>query len=121
ELKKLKGVGDYTASAVASMCFNEPVAVLDGNVFRVLSRVWGIDSPINTTEGRKIFKKKAEELLDVQNPGTYNQAVMEFGALQCKPKNPLCMTCPLQLECVAYQQGKIKQLPIKLNKTKVRS
>lgn len=120
DLKKLKGVGDYTAGAIASICYGEPVAVLDGNVFRVLSRFFGIDVSINTTVGKKIFKEKAEEVLDRMNPGRYNQAVMEFGALHCKPKNPLCATCPLQAGCVAFQQGKIDSLPIKLKKTKVR-
>lgn len=120
ELKTLKGVGDYTASAIASMCFHEPKAVLDGNVFRVLSRYLGLDVPINSTEGKKIFKSKAESLLDEKNPGQYNQAIMEFGALQCKPKNPLCERCPLQVNCVAFQQGKIAELPVKLKKVKVR-
>lgn len=120
ELKKLKGVGDYTASAVASMCFDEPVAVLDGNVFRVLSRFFGIDLPINTTAGKKVFKTKAEQGLNRKTPGQYNQAIMEFGALQCKPKKPHCVSCPLQKECVAFQQGKTDKLPVKLKKTKVR-
>lgn len=121
DLIKLKGVGDYTASAIASICFKEPTAVLDGNVFRVLSRVLGINSPINSTVGRKIFKEKAEQLLDRSKPGHYNQGIMEFGALQCKPKKPLCMICPLQSECVAFQQGKVKELPVKLKKTKVKT
>lgn len=120
ELKKLKGIGDYTASAIASICFDEPNAVLDGNVFRVLARFFGISTPTNTTEGRKIFKSKAQEYLDLSEPGKYNEAIMEFGALQCKPKSPLCMNCPLQNECIAFQQGKIKKLPIKLKKVKVR-
>ncbi|MAN28441.1 MULTISPECIES: A/G-specific adenine glycosylase [Mesonia] len=121
ELKKLKGVGDYTASAIASICFNEPVAVVDGNVYRVLSRVFGVDTPINSTEGIKEFKNLAEEKLDKENASVYNQAIMEFGALHCKPKNPYCITCPFQAECVAFQQGKIEELPIKLKKTKVKT
>ncbi len=121
ELKKLKGVGDYTASAIASICFNEPVAVVDGNVYRVLSRVFGIDTPINSTEGIKEFKNLAEEKLDKENASVYNQAIMEFGALHCKPKNPYCITCPFQAECVAFQQGKIEELPVKLKKTKVKT
>lgn len=120
DLKKLKGVGDYTASAIASICYQEPVAVLDGNVFRVLSRFLGIDTPINTTVGKKIFKEKANSFLDHNNPGEYNQAIMEFGALHCKPKSPFCKSCPLQQECVAYQQGRVGDLPVKLKKTKVR-
>ncbi|MBW2960362.1 A/G-specific adenine glycosylase [Mesonia aestuariivivens] len=119
ELKKLKGVGDYTASAIASICFKEPVAVVDGNVYRVLSRVFGIDTPINSTEGIKEFKILAEKLLDKSQPDLYNQAIMEFGALHCKPKSPYCITCPFQLECQAFQQGKINELPVKLKKTKV--
>lgn len=120
ELKKLKGIGDYTASAIASICFGEPVAVLDGNVFRVLSRFFGIDTPINSTEGKKEFKTLAENYLDKTNPATHNQAIMEFGAIQCKPKQPLCIVCPLQTDCVAFQQGKTKELPVKLKKIKVR-
>lgn len=120
ELKKLKGIGDYTASAIASICFDEPVAVVDGNVFRVLSRVFGIDTPINSTEGKKEFKTLAEKYLDHLDPAMHNQAIMEFGAIQCKPKKPLCIVCPLQADCVAFQQGKVKELPVKLKKTKVR-
>lgn len=120
ELKKLKGVGDYTASAIASFCYGEAVAVLDGNVFRVLSRFLGIDTPINTTIGKKIFKEKADFFLDKENPGIHNQAIMEFGALQCKPKNPNCFDCPIQNNCVAFQQGKIKELPVKLKKLKIK-
>lgn len=116
---KLKGVGDYTASAIASICFNEPTAVVDGNVYRVLSRYFGIDTPINSTQGIKKFKTLATSLIDTKNPGDYNQALMEFGATQCKPKNPSCMVCPLMNSCVALQKGQIDQLPIKLKKTKI--
>lgn len=119
DLLKLKGVGDYTASAIASICFNEPTAVVDGNVYRVLSRYFGIDTPINTTKGIKVFKALATSLIDHENPADYNQAIMEFGALQCKPKNPDCHTCPLKESCVALQQNKIEELPVKLKKTKV--
>lgn len=120
DLLRLKGVGDYTAGAIASICFNEPKAVLDGNVFRVISRIFGIDLPINSTEGKKVFKEKANELLDPKNPGTYNQALMEFGALHCKPKLPLCETCPFQTNCVAFQQGIVDQLPVKLKKITIK-
>ena len=120
DLIKLKGVGDYTASAVASICFNEPVAVVDGNVFRVLSRVFGIDTPINSTEGKKHFKEKAQQLLDPQNPADFNQAMMEFGALHCTPRNPACETCPFSEDCVAYNQNRISQLPVKLKKQKIK-
>lgn len=119
EIIKLKGVGDYTASAIASICFDEPTAVVDGNVYRVLSRYFGIDTPINSTEGIKEFKALASTLLDAAHPGDYNQAVMEFGATQCKPKNPYCMVCPLKDSCVALQKGKVDALPVKLKKTKV--
>ncbi len=119
-LIKLKGVGDYTASAIASICFNAPEAVVDGNAYRVLSRFFGIETPINTTKGIKEFKALAQELIDVKDPATFNQAIMEFGARQCRPKNPECMLCPLQENCVAYNQGRISELPIKLKKQKVK-
>ncbi|PZD78959.1 A/G-specific adenine glycosylase [Mesonia sp. K7] len=119
DLKKLKGVGDYTASAIASFCYGEPVAVVDGNVYRVLSRYFGIDIPINSTEGIKIFKQKAEGQLDKAQPAIYNQAIMEFGARQCTPKNPDCQVCPLVKDCKAFQLDKITELPVKLKKTKV--
>ncbi|WP_373058512.1 A/G-specific adenine glycosylase [Zunongwangia sp. H14] len=119
-LLKLKGIGDYTASAISSICFNEPVAVVDGNVYRVLSRYFDIDTPINTPEGIKEFKNLAAKLLDHQDPSTYNQALMEFGALQCKPKNPLCESCPLNDGCLALQQKKVSELPVKLKKGKIK-
>lgn len=119
KLKTLKGVGDYTASAIASFCYREPVAVVDGNVYRVLSRFFGIDTPINSTEGIKEFKALAQKLLDKKQPHIYNQAIMEFGALQCSPKSPDCKSCPLQTNCVAFQQDLIPSLPRKLKKTKV--
>ncbi|TXD83674.1 A/G-specific adenine glycosylase [Subsaximicrobium wynnwilliamsii] len=119
EIIKLKGVGDYTASAIASICFDEPTAVVDGNVYRVLSRYFGIDTPINSTEGVKEFKKLATTLIDHEHPGDYNQALMEFGATQCKPKNPYCLHCPFNASCEALQKGRIDQLPVKLGKTKV--
>jgi|AntDeeMinimDraft_5_1070356.scaffolds.fasta_scaffold00488_17 A/G-specific adenine glycosylase len=120
-LKKLKGVGDYTASAIASICFGEAKAVLDGNVFRVLSRYFGVDTPINSTEGKKQFKKIAEENLDTGQPSTHNQAMMEFGALHCKPKKPFCPDCPLNSKCVAFQQKLQDKLPIKTKKVKVKT
>jgi A/G-specific adenine glycosylase len=119
-LKELKGVGDYTASAIASICFEEPVAVVDGNVYRVLARYFDIDTPINSTAGIKEFKTLAEEIMDRENPGDYNQAVMEFGALQCKPQLPLCNTCPLANGCLALKNGKVGELPVKLKKAKVK-
>jgi A/G-specific adenine glycosylase len=120
DLKKLKGVGDYTAAAIASICYHEPVAVVDGNVYRVLSRFFDIETPINSTAGIKEFKALASELLDEKDPSSFNQALMEFGALQCKPRNPLCESCPLSSGCLALQKNKIKELPVKLKKTKVK-
>ncbi|MFS4482528.1 A/G-specific adenine glycosylase [Hyunsoonleella sp. 2307UL5-6] len=119
-LLKLKGVGDYTASAIASICFNEVAAVVDGNVYRVLSRYYGINTPINITEGIKTFKALAQELIDTKDPATFNQAIMEFGAIQCRPKNPDCMFCPFNDSCVAYNKGIVAQLPVKLKKLKVK-
>ena len=120
ELIKLKGIGDYTASAVASICFQETTAVVDGNVYRVLSRYFGIDTAINSTEGMKEFKTLATSLIDKKNPGDYNQAIMEFGATRCKPQNPDCNACPLNTGCVALQKGLVNTLPVKLKKTKVK-
>lgn len=121
ELLKLKGVGDYTASAISSICFNEAQAVVDGNVYRVLSRYFGIDTPINSTEGIKYFKVLAEKVMDTNDIRDYNQGIMEFGAIQCSPKKPLCLHCPLNDSCVALQKGVVDQLPVKLKKTKVRN
>ncbi|WP_299120597.1 A/G-specific adenine glycosylase [uncultured Winogradskyella sp.] len=119
DLLKLKGVGDYTASAIASIAFNEVAAVVDGNVYRVLARYFGIDTAINSTTGIKAFKALASTLIDTQQPATYNQAIMEFGAKQCKPKNPDCMVCPIKNGCVALQKSLVDSLPVKLKKTKV--
>lgn len=121
KLLTLKGVGDYTASAISSICFNEPQAVVDGNVYRVLARYFGIDTPINSTEGIKYFKKLAQKVMDPKQIRDYNQGIMEFGAMQCTPKNPYCLHCPLSESCVALQKGLIDQLPVKINKTKVRN
>lgn len=120
EIIKLKGVGDYTASAIASIAFGENTAVVDGNVYRVLARVFGIDTPINSTAGIKTFKALASELIDSSQPATFNQAIMEFGAQQCKPKNPYCIVCPLQDNCMALASNKILELPVKIKKAKVR-
>ncbi len=120
ELLKLKGVGDYTASAIASICFDEASAVVDGNVYRVLARYFGINTPINSSKGIKEFKELAQQLIDIENPGTHNQAIMEFGARQCKPQNPECENCVLNDSCMALQQNKISELPLKLKKTKIK-
>ena len=118
-LLKLKGVGDYTASAIASICFDCPEPVVDGNVYRVLSRYFGVDIPINSTKGIKYFKELAREVMDVGSIRDYNQGIMEFGAIQCTPQNPDCHKCPLNRGCVALQQRKIAELPVKINKTKI--
>ncbi|WP_424492502.1 A/G-specific adenine glycosylase [Salinimicrobium sp. GXAS 041] len=120
ELLKLPGVGDYTASAIASICYKEPVAVVDGNVYRVLSRIFGIATPINSTAGAKEFKAIAQKLLDKEMPSEFNQGMMEFGAVQCKPQLPLCSTCPFSGICVALKDNRIKELPVKLKKQKVK-
>lgn len=119
DLLKLKGVGDYTASAIASISFNEVAAVVDGNVYRVLSRYFGINTPINSTEGIKEFKALASSLIDTEQPATYNQAIMEFGARQCKPQSPDCNICPINDGCIALQKNLVNALPVKLKKTKV--
>lgn len=121
ELLKLKGVGDYTASAISSFCFEEPQAVVDGNVYRVLSRVFGIQTPINTSAGAKEFKKLAQKLIDKNKPGEFNQALMEFGSMHCKPQNPFCEDCIFNSECVAFNNGMVQKLPVKTSKTKVRN
>ena len=113
-LLKLKGVGDYTASAIASICYNEPTPVVDGNVYRFLSRHFGITTPINSSKAKNEFKELAQQLIDVENPAEFNQAIMEFGARQCKPQNPDCAKCPFNISCVALQTNKIKELPVKI-------
>jgi A/G-specific adenine glycosylase len=120
EIIKLKGVGTYTAAAISSFCFNEAYPVIDGNVYRVLSRVFGIKTPIDSSAGKKEFGELAGLLLDRKNPGTYNQAIMEFGALQCVPKNPDCQCCPLFVSCEARKKKLAGTLPVKSQKTKVR-
>ena len=118
-IKELKGVGDYTASAIASICFGENTAVVDGNVYRVLSRVFNVDTPINSTAGIKEFKFLAQELIDSKQPDVFNQAIMDFGSQACKPKQPLCESCVFNNNCKALQLNKTTELPVKLQKTKV--
>ena len=120
KLKKLKGVGDYTASAIASFCYNEATATVDGNVYRFLSRYFGISTPINASKGMKEFKELAQSLIDNENPGDHNQAIMEFGALVCKSNNPDCNICPFENSCFALDQDKIKFLPVKKNNVKIK-
>ena len=118
DLLKLKGVGDYTASAIASICFGEAAAVVDGNVYRVLARYYGIYTPINTSKGKREFKELAQEIIDKNNPGDFNQAIMEFGAIQCKPSNPDCSICPLNKNCTAFLKQEVQLLPKKLKASK---
>lgn len=119
-LLKLKGVGEYTAAAIASFAYNQVHAVVDGNVFRVLSRVFNIHTAINSTQGKKEFYKLANNLIDENNPGTHNQSIMELGALVCKPKNPKCDLCPVAEICISREKSTMLDLPVKLKKIKVR-
>ena len=118
-LLALKGVGAYTAAAIGSFAFALPVAVVDGNVFRVLARHFGIATPINTTAGQKEFGALAQSLLPVSAAADYNQAMMDFGATQCVPATPCCVACPLQESCVAWRERRVASLPVKLRKVKV--
>ena len=120
ELKTLKGVGDYTATAIASIAFGEPVAVVDGNVYRVLSRYYGIETPIDSTEGKKEFQALAQSLLPINEPADYNEAIMDFGATQCTPNSPHCSACPLCETCIAFREQRINELPVKSKKVKQR-
>ncbi len=120
ELITLKGVGDYTASAIASICFDELQPVVDGNVYRVLARYFGVDRPINDSSGPKYFKQLARTVMPEKEIRDYNQGIMEFGALQCTPKKPNCQHCPLNKSCTALQKRQVDQLPIKIKKTTVR-
>ncbi|GCC51087.1 A/G-specific adenine glycosylase [Chryseotalea sanaruensis] len=119
-LKKLPGIGDYTAAAIASICYKEPVAVVDGNVYRVMARVFGIDTPINSPKAKPEFFDLGNKLIDTQRPDEYNQGIMEFGALHCTPRNPKCDVCPLSKLCIAKQKGLQGVLPVKEKKLKVR-
>ena len=120
-IKQLKGVGDYTAAAIGSIAFNLPAAVVDGNVYRVLSRHFGIHTPINSTEGKKEFALLAQELLPGHQAAAYNQAIMDFGALQCTPKAPNCPDCPLADTCRALHTHEVDILPVKLKKLAIRT
>ena len=119
-IRALKGVGDYTAAAIGSFAFDLPAAVVDGNVYRVLARHYGITTPINTTEGKKEFTALAQELLPHAQASLFNQAMMDFGATQCTPTAPHCANCPLQETCVAFREGRIQELPVKLRTLKVK-
>jgi A/G-specific adenine glycosylase len=120
QLIKLKGIGEYTAAAIASFSANEARAVLDGNVYRVLARYFGIDQPINSTAGKKLFRITADELLNRQCPGLHNQAMMELGATVCKPKSPACGICPVKQGCFAFLHNATSSLPVKINNVKIR-
>ena len=116
DLKKLKGIGDYTASAIASICFNEAVICIDGNIYRFISRLLNITTPIQTPIANKEFKIKISAFFDPKNPGDFNQAMMEFGSMVCKPSNPNCTNCELQKHCQGFKQNTTEQLPVKKSK-----
>ncbi len=120
ELLQLKGVGKYTAAAISSFAFNLPHAVIDGNVFRLLARYFGVKDLSDSTVGQRVFIKLADDLLDKSDPGDYNQAIMNYGALICKPISPNCLICDLHKKCFAYTHGLIKNLPVKRKKKKLR-
>ena len=120
-IRELKGVGDYTAAAVGSFAFGLPIAAVDGNVYRVLSRYYGIETPINSSQGKKEYAVLAQSLLPTDRPADFNQAMMDFGAIQCTPQSPHCPICPLSETCEAAHQGKTELLPIKLKTTKVKT
>ncbi|GJM31770.1 MAG: A/G-specific adenine glycosylase [Saprospiraceae bacterium] len=117
-IRSLKGVGPYTAAAIASFAYDLPYAVLDGNVFRVLARIYGIDTPIDSTVGKRQFGELAQDLLDPKQAGRYNQAIMDFGAIHCTPRNPSCDNCPFRPDCQARQSGQVLNLPVKGKKIK---
>lgn len=120
DVLSLKGIGQYTAAAICSFAWKQPYAVVDGNVYRVLARIFGIDTPIDSTAGKREFTELAQELLDKEHPDLYNQAIMDFGAIQCTPKAPDCLRCPLQESCVAFSRGMVDNLPVKEGKTVVK-
>lgn len=118
-VRALKGVGDYTAAAICAFAYDQPYAVVDGNVYRVLSRYLGVETPIDTTAGKREFAALAEAMLDASHPASYNQAIMDFGATVCTPRSPRCDACPLSMACVARSEGRVEQLPVKSKKTQV--
>jgi len=117
-IRSLKGVGDYTAAAIGSICFGLPAAVVDGNVYRVLARHFGIATPIGTTAAKKEFTELAQKLLPKDDAAAFNQGMMDFGAMQCTPQNPACLTCPLQDSCHAFRTGRVALLPVKKTASK---
>jgi A/G-specific adenine glycosylase len=121
EVRSLKGIGEYTAAAILSFAFNKKFPVVDGNVFRLLSRYFGIDTPVDTSKAKKEFYVLAGELMEQHAPAVFNQAIMEFGARQCKPQNPDCSVCPLNITCVARIQNRVSQLPVKNKKSEIKN
>ena len=117
-IRSLKGVGDYTAAAIGSIAFGLPAAVVDGNVYRVLARYFGIATPVGTTEAKKEFTALANRLLPADAPAAFNQGMMDFGATCCTPANPACLTCPLQPSCQAFRDGRVDLLPVKKEASK---
>ena len=120
ELIKLKGIGDYTASAISSICFEKSQPVLDGNVFRIISRVYEIKNPIDLNKSRKVFKEKAKEMMPSDRYGDYNQALMDFGSIICKPLNPLCSSCVISKICSAFNNNSVEYYPVKSSKSKIK-
>lgn len=119
QLKKISGIGDYTAAAIASIAFQVPVPVIDGNVYRVLSRIYGINQSIDSRQGKMLFREIATELVPSIDAGNYNQALMEFGALHCTPRNPDCISCPFNSQCYALSNNQVSQFPVKDKKKAV--
>lgn len=116
----LKGIGPYTAAAIASICYDLPFPVVDGNVYRVLSRYFGVDIPVNSGPGIRYFDELSRKVMNPEHIGEYNQAIMEFGAVQCVPQSPVCGDCPLNASCKAFSRGRVKELPVKLRKGEIR-
>lgn len=119
-LLKIPGIGPYTAAAIASFAYREPVPVVDGNVIRVLSRLFGLNHDPGSSKGKRLFHQTASEIIDTHRPGTFNQAIMEFGATSCLPRNPLCALCPLREACYAFKENKVDALPVKKPKKTTR-
>ncbi len=120
-IRALKGIGDYTAAAIGSIAFGIPAAVVDGNVYRVLARYYGISTPVGSTAAKKEFTALAQSLLPAGRPGDFNQAMMDFGAIQCTPANPACLTCPLASGCQALREGRVESLPVKQRTTAIQT
>jgi A/G-specific adenine glycosylase len=120
ELKKLSGIGEYTSAAIASFCFNEAVPAIDGNVYRVITRLYDIDTPIDKIEGKKTVASLLQKEINIKNAADFNQAMMDFGALVCTPKNPACQQCPFIIKCLAFKNNTMAIRPVKTKKTKAK-